>query len=260
MRRITLFFTLHVICIAKLLGGELVLSGAYQGKDVFVQNPFNRVTSSFCTQKLFVNDRLVLEDPKVSAFKIDLSYLAIDDLVVIRIEHREGCRPTIINQYVLKTVADFKFLSAEVDNNSVRWTTFGEKQPGVFTVQRETQKPGWEELGSVQGKQNLSDNFYAMSAGHVKGENKYRVRYSSNDGFEAYSLDLYYTKVDTLITFKPVIATSQLTLSDSTAFKVLDFQGKLIKQGSGREVLLINLKPGEYFLEIQNRREKFIKK
>ncbi|MEM8566418.1 MAG: T9SS type A sorting domain-containing protein [Bacteroidota bacterium] len=242
------------------LSGELVLSGAYQGKDVFVQNPYNRSSSSFCTEKVFVNDRLVLENPKVSAFKIDLSHLSVNDLVVIRIGHKEGCRPTVINQYVLKTVSDFKFLSAEVDNNSVRWTTFAEKQPGTFTVERETKKLEWAKVGTVSGKQNLSDNLYALSANHEKGVNKYRIRYQASTGYEGYSLDLYYTRADTLITFRPAIVTSQINLSDSTTYKVLDFQGKLVKQGNGREILLLNLKPGEYFLEIQNRREKFIKK
>lgn len=260
MRRIIAVVFISLICVSLSLAGELVLSGAYQGKDVFVQNPYNRSSSSFCTEKVFVNDRLVIENPKVSAFKIDLSYLSINDLVVIRIEHAEGCRPTIINQYVLKTVSDFKFLSAEVDNNSIRWTTFGEKQAGQFEVQRETTKLEWDKVGAVDGKQNLADNLYALPAAHIKGQNKYRVKYSTITGFEAYSLDLYYTKADTLITFRPAIVTSQITLSDSAAFKVLDFQGKLVKQGSGREILLMNLKPGEYFLEIQNRKEKFIKK
>ncbi|MEM7108245.1 MAG: T9SS type A sorting domain-containing protein [Bacteroidota bacterium] len=260
MQSIATFSLTFLASISLGFAGELVLSGAYQGKDVFVQNPYNRTSSSFCTEKVFVNDRLVLENPKVSAFKIDLSYLSVNDLVVIRIEHKEGCRPTIINQYVLKTVSDFKFLSAEVDNNSIRWTTFGEKQPGTFTVERETRKLEWSNVGAVNGKQNLSDNLYALSANHKKGENKYRIRYQARDGFEDYSLDLYYTRTDTLITFRPTIVTSQINLSDSTAFKVLDFQGKLIKQGSGSEILLLNLKPGEYFLEIQNRREKFIKK
>ena len=260
MRRIVTTSFILSVCVSLGAAGELVLSGAYQGKDVFVQNPYNRSSASFCTEKVFVNDRLILENPKVSAFKIDLSYLSINDLVVIRITHSEGCRPTIINQYVLKTVSDFKFLSAEVDNNSIRWATFGEKLPGRFTLERQNEKLEWNTLNSVEGKQNLADNLYALSTNHVKGENKYRIKYVNDQGFKSYSLDLYYTKADTLITFRPAIVTSQIILSDSTAFKVLDFQGKLIKKGNGREILLLNLKPGAYFLEIQNRREKFIKK
>ena len=242
------------------MAGEIVLSGAYQGQDVFVRNPFNRATSSFCTQNVFVNDRLVLENPKVSAYKIDLSYLKPNDLVVIRIEHAEGCRPTIINSHVLKDVKDFEFLSAEVDNNSVRWSTSGEKEKGLFIIERMDSREAWTALDRVNAKMGTRDNLYAVPAQHQRGDNQYRIKYEAQSGAVTYSLDLYYTKTDTLITFRPAIATSQLTLSDSTAFKIFSFDGQLVKQGSGREILLLNLKPGEYLLEIQNRREKFIKK
>ncbi|TRX49496.1 T9SS type A sorting domain-containing protein [Fulvivirga sp. M361] len=259
MRWIILSF-FYLIFSNVAFSGEIVLSGAYQGRDIFVQNPYNRAASGFCTQAVFVNDRLVLESPKVSAFKIDLSYLRTNDLVVIRIEHLEGCRPTIINPQVLHPVDNFQFLSAEVDHNSIRWATSGEKESGQFAIEQEQENAEWTIIDRVVAKEELQGSQYAVSTQHHKGENKYRVMYETDEGFQAYSLELYYTQTDTLITFRPQIVTSQITLSDSANYQVFDFQGKVIKKGVGREIFLSDLKPGEYYLEIQNRKEKFIKR
>ncbi len=258
--RLTCLMVFSLISNGLLWAGEIVLSGAYQGKDIFVQNPWNRSTSGFCTQAVYVNDRKVLENPRVSAFKIDLSYLTPNDLVVIRIEHAEGCRPTIINPYVLKAVTDFKFLSVEVDNNSIRWVTVGEKEEGQFNLEQLSEDQEWLMMDKVEARKGLSQNLYARPASHRKGENTYRVKYETSGGHLTYSLEVYYTHTDSLITFQPAIATSTITLSDSTEYRILDFQGKVVKKGNGRNILLTELRPGEYYLEIQNRREKFIKR
>ena len=92
-------------------GNELVLSGTYTGTDIFVQNPFNRKLNKFCTEKVFVNDRIIFENPSISAYKIDLSYLKIEDLVVIRIVYSEGCVPTIVNPHALKKSKNFQLHS-----------------------------------------------------------------------------------------------------------------------------------------------------
>ena len=240
--------------------GEIVLFGEYQGKDVFVQNPYHRVASTFCTTAVYVNDRLVLDGPKVSAFKIDLSYLKVKDLVVIRIEHLEGCRPTIINPQVLQPVEDFKFLSTEVDNNSIRWITAGEREEGAFEIEKWHEGDQWQVIHKINAKRGLRDNLYAVPAQHTRGENQYRVKYEGKSGYLEYSLEVYYTHTDSLITFQPQIVTTRITLSDSTGYQVVDFLGRVIKKGQGREIMLAELKPGEYYLEIQNRREKFIKR
>ena len=258
--KLTCLMFLCLVPSGLVWAGEIVLFGEYQGKNVFVQNPYHRSASTFCTTSVFVNDRLVLDSPKVSAFKIDLSYLKIKDLVVIRIEHLEGCRPTIINPQVLQPVEDFRFLGTEVDNNSIRWITAGEREEGIFEVEKRVGEEGWQVIHKTKTKRGLRDNLYAVSATHTKGQNQYRVKYEGESGSLLYSLEVYYTHTDSLITFQPQIVTSQITLSDSTGYQIVDFLGKVIKKGQGREILLLELKPGEYYLEIQDRREKFIKR
>jgi len=241
-------------------GGEIVISGSYQGKDIYVQNPFDQTTKKFCTQTVYVNDRLVFEQPKVSAYKIDLSYLSVNDLVVIRIAYSEGCKPRVVNPQVLKSAKTaFKFLSAETDHNSITWMTEGESLEGKYFVEQQTEEHDWEIIDTVNTKNESSVNSYTVAAPHDKGVNAYRIKYKGDGGEVIYSIESAFTKSDK-ITFYPSVATTTLTLSDTAEFVITDYFGKAVKKGEGIEIFIDDLKPGEYYLNIQNRKEKFVKK
>lgn len=247
-----------LMSLSSAMAGELVLSGTYSGKDLFVRNPFNRSSNSFCTQEVYVNDRKIYDNPRVSAFKIDLSYLRVSDLVVIRITYADGCEPKVVNPQVIQTPETFQFLSSVVDNNSISWTTLGES-PGSYIVEHTDSIHSWYAIDSVNTKNALTTNLYAIPAPHTKGENIYRIRYKSPEK-QVYSVEMFFTSTDTPITFSPSIATSTITLSDSTSYEITDFWGKLIKKGSGIEINVLDLKPGQYYLSFQNRKQKFVKK
>ena len=242
-----------------LFAGEIVLSGTYQGKDLYIQNPFNTATSSFCTDAVYINDRLVLDHPKASAFKIDLSFLSESDLVVIRILFQDDCQPGVVNPQVLKAPQDFQFLTAQADNNSVTWTAKGDKN-GTYYLEHKWEKNDWDIVDTVEVISVFEQNKYAVEPSYLKGSNNYRVKFIDKDNEEFYSVEFQFTAADNYITFYPKIATSQLKLSDSCYFEVSDFFGKVIKKGAGRDVILIDLKPGKYYLNIQNRKEVFIKR
>jgi hypothetical protein len=258
---IGLRLSLLLTCISSFtLANELVLTGSYQGKDIFVQNPYNKSANTFCTQAVFVNDRQVFDHPNISAYKIDLSFLNIDDLVVVRITYSDGCEPRIVNPQVLRAPQNFQFLTVQADNNSITWTTRGEIPGGLYYTEHQWQNKEWIVVDTIIGKGNFENNKYAVPPAHLKGDNKYRIRYNSFDQKLYYSIEFLYTAADTYITFYPRIASTQLLLSDSTAYEITDFYGKVVKKGEGRDILLLGLKPGKYYLNIQNRQEQFIKK
>lgn len=259
VKKFVVFIFISVFGAQSMQAAELVLSGAYQGKDVYVQNPYDVQSKQFCTIGVFVNDRRVYDNPKVSAYKIDLSYLEINDLVIIRIEHSEGCKPRIVNPQVLKKAdIGFAILSTEANHNSINWTTKGE-EGGTYIVEQKTEEKDWTQIDTLQAKGALGTNLYTIPAHHQKGENAYRVKYINESGEVRYSVEMFFTMADR-ITFYPVIATSTLTLSDSASYVITDFLGKEVKRGEGIEIPIQDLKPGEYYLSIQNRKERFVKK
>lgn len=80
-------------------GQELVLEGTFQGKNVFVQNPYSSDGVGFCVQKVEVNGAEVSSKIDASAFEIDLMALGLKegDEVSIRIVHKSDCLPKILN-------------------------------------------------------------------------------------------------------------------------------------------------------------------
>ncbi|UII30531.1 T9SS type A sorting domain-containing protein [Fulvivirga ulvae] len=255
------FFSIWLLICGPLYGGEIVLSGTYQGKSVFVQNPFNHSRNTFCTREVFVNDRKLFDAPQISAFKIDLTHLQLNDLVVIRITFDDGCMPRVVNPQVIQTPKRFQFVSSQSDNQSISWVTAGEVPGGQFVIERyEHSRKRWEVFRSLLSKGRLDNNQYAILADHYTGENRYRIRYEDPEGAVIYSLELDYTSTETPVTFYPLVATTKLTFSDSTRYSITDYYGKLVKEGEGMQVDISDLSPGEYYLNIQNRKEKFVKK
>ena len=247
-----------------LLAGEIVLQGIYRGKDLYIKNPYDPDQGRFCTDKVFVNDELSVETPRASAFRVDLSHLRMGAIVVVRIEFQDGCLPQVINPQVLQESRGFRFLSARATNNAVEWATEGEAGDGHFVVERETwdfdSTRIWEDWKEIESKGELGRNSYNTGAENFPGENKYRIRYVRPEQEPAYSVALIYTSTVTPITFSPVSVTTRIELSESTYYEVADRNGKLLKSGTGKTIQLQELKPGEYFLKIQNRIERFVKK
>jgi hypothetical protein len=62
------------------------------------------------------------------------------------------------------------------------------------------------------------------------------------------------------ISFFPTLVVDKITLSRESDYTVVDAYGNQIANGKGVEIDLINLKEGLYFLYVDNREEKFVKK
>ena len=79
--------------------GTLVLEGNYQGKNLFIQNPFSEAGVGFCVYEVTVNDQIATDEINSSAFEIDMGNfgLKIGDKVVVKIKHKDGCTPLVLN-------------------------------------------------------------------------------------------------------------------------------------------------------------------
>ncbi len=121
---------------ATCFAGEVVLSGVYQGKNLFVQNPFAPDKQNYCADEVYVNNVKRMANIRQSAFEIDLSHLEIDDAVTIRIIHKDGCAPKVINPQVLRPSTTFIFNSIKVDENSIDWTSTGETPKYMYNVEQ----------------------------------------------------------------------------------------------------------------------------
>lgn len=250
-----------VMTMSTLWAGEIVLVGKYKGKDVYVQNPYDDKKQTYCTIAVFVNDRKVQDYPEASAYTIDLSYLNMGDLVVLRIEHSDECKPKVVNPQVLTHDLGFEFMLEQVGNNSISWNTKGELPEGKFEIEQlDTLGLNWNIIRETVGKGSIETNQYSVSPNHHDGENQYRIKYTDSEGVEAYSLKLLFTYTQDPVQFSPRIkVTSKIKLSREIPYNITDMNGNIVKEGTGKVIMVQDLKRGLYFLNIQNRSERFVK-
>lgn len=189
-----------IMSTTALASEVLIISGEYSGKNLYVQNPL-LPDNRFSTEQVFVNDQLVLSNPMTSAFTVNLSHLAINQPVEVRIIHRERYQPRIINPHVLHgntinstassgpVVNVFRWIN--VDGTTLRWLTHGERGGGVFEVQRKLQGQ-WVSLDTIPAKPQSDESVYRVLVAHEKGQNGYRIKLTDRDGYVTYSDPIEY--------------------------------------------------------------------
>ncbi len=255
-------FTILFVCISPLLRAQLTeftTTGEYQGKSIYVQNPLSEDKINFCVSEVYLNEKLINISPKTSAFVIDLSNLKVGDPVFIKITHKEGCVPKIINPQVIRSKSKFEFLNIYADALSLHWTTIGELPYSKFFIEHYKNR-SWVNIATISGKGSFESNQYNLKPEHHTGDNKYRIKYVQNDGKIFFSRVFDYFNDVEPISFYPALVVDKITLSRESDYAVVDSYGNRIYQGKGSVIDVNNLKEGLYFLYIDNREEKFVKK
>lgn len=237
---------------------EVVLTGVYNGKNLYVQNPLSSNMKDYCTQEVWVNGERVFLNPRSSAFTVNLSHLKAQEPVAVKILYSSGCVPKVINPQVIRTRNNFRYLTIQVDQQKVEWLTAGELESGKFFVEKLTEQR-WQPVVSVEayGKDNSR---YQAVVEHHSGENQYRIKYLQEDGETFYSRVYNYESAIEPVTFAPTRVSDKIYLSRETEYAVSDPKGNQLLQGIGKEISLGHLAPGLYYLNIDNRTEKFYKK
>lgn len=247
------------LCIGNLQAGVVVLTGLYQGKDIYVQNPLSENQKDYCTKEVFLNDVKVLTNIKSSVFEVKLAKLNLGDSVNIRIVHTNGCQPKILNPHVIKVNSAFKFLAFTVDEKKLVWETRGEKATGKVFVEQYLNN-AWSVVVELPAKGSSTHNAYTQNELHCSGRNKYRIKYEERDGLTFYSTVVEYASNKPPVSFYPKRVTSIVKFSREISYEVIDNLGNSVKKGYGAEVDMSDLKEGLYYLNFDNKREKVLKK
>src|SRR3954467_13307608 len=91
----------------------IILEGNYQGKVLYVQNPFAPGGVGFCVTEVKVNGNTTTDETNSSAFEVDLKSqnLAMGEKIEVKIFHKDGCKPKILNPEVLKPKSTFEIIN-----------------------------------------------------------------------------------------------------------------------------------------------------
>ncbi len=241
-------------------GGIITLEGVYQGKNLYVQNPFAGSGVGFCATEVLVNDVKSTDEIQSSAFEIDLSVykLKIGDKVKVVIKHKDDCKPKVLNPENLKPTSTFEVVAFKAEEGVIKFTVKGESGSLPFVVEQFRWNK-WVKAGEVQGKGTAEENNYSMKINNHSGINKFRIQQTDYRG-PKYSNTIQFRSSTKEVTFYPVKASKDLIFSDETMYEIFDQYGNLVKKGVGTQVDISSMPKGPYYLNYDNKTDNFIRK
>lgn len=268
MKKISFFVTTVILLASLHLNAAVIqIDGSYQGKNLYVQNPFAGSGVGFCTIEVMVNDVKSTDEIQSSAYEIDFANfkLNVGDKIVVRIKHKDDCKPKVLNPEVLKPKSTFQVISIKADENLLKWTAKGEGGPLPYIVEQFRWNK-WVKVGEVAGKGEAASHDYSYKVKHHSGINKYRVQQTDFTGKPNTSAPVQFKSSIAELTFSPAKASKDVFFQTpdkkaaETMFEIYDSYGNLVKKGFDKQVDVAGLSKGVYYLNYDNKTDKFIKK
>lgn len=258
-----LFSVLLCVTVAwNSVAGVIILEGVYQGKNLYVQNPFAGSGVGFCTFEVTINGDISTDEISSSAFEIDFSNysLKLGDRVTVKINHHNDCRPKVLNPEVLEPKSTFEIVNISVDRDGVlKWKSKNETGELDYVVEQFRWNK-WVKVGEVKGKGKVDEQNYSYQVKPHSGENTFRVKQTDYTNKPRYGPSVKYTDdAITPITFSPRKVKKILIFSHETMFEVYDAYGNIVKKGFANQIDVLNLDKGIYYLNYDSKSERFIK-
>ncbi|MCC7301082.1 MAG: hypothetical protein IT233_00420 [Bacteroidia bacterium] len=243
--------------------GVIIIEGNYQGKNLYVQNPFAGSGVGFCVTKVLVNGSVTTDEYNSSAFEIDFTnhQLKIGDKVEVKIEHKDDCKPKVLNPEVLKPKSTYEVTTMTSDpDGTIKWKTKGEQGKLPFIVEQYRWNK-WVKVGEVDGIGTPGENSYSFKVSPHYGENKVRIKQVDYTSTPRYSRPVTFTSNIAQIKCNTLKTKDFLIFEGGeTMYEIFDKFGNMVKKGYGAKVDVSNLKADVYYLNYDNTTTEFIKK
>ena len=262
MNRLILIIFFNILFSSAFSQDTIILQGHYYNKNLYIINPPVDSDTTFCVQKVIVNNQESKDELHSNSFEVDFSLLNIipDTKIKILIIHNTSCNPKIVNPEVIQTQSIFSFVNIKTDKTGkIIWTIKGETYGSFIIEQYRWNK--WVTAGEVENMDTLKKNTYAFEMKPHFGINQFKVSHTDEKGIVVYSKIIKYRQ----ITIKEVFLTSSkvtenITFTGETAFEVFDEKGNFIMDGFGTQISVIDLPKGKYWLNYDNKTEIITKK
>jgi hypothetical protein len=258
------FIALAFVLSLPGIAGVIVLEGNYQGKNLFIQNPFSEAGVGFCVFEVSVNGQIATDEINSSAFEVDMKNfgLKLGDPVVVKIKHKDGCTPVVLNPEVLKPKSTFDIVKQSIANDGTyTWVTSNETGELPYIVEQKRWNK-WVKVGEVMGAGKPGENSYSFKVTPHSGENTFRVKQVDLTKRSRFSQSVTYTNPSVAaVTWGPEKPKDLITFSASTLYEIYDQYGNIVKRGYANSVDVSTLKKDLYYLNYDNKMgETFIKR
>lgn len=241
---------------------EIVLTGIYQEKNLYVMNPFAADGESFCITEIMVNGSQTSDDINSSAFEIDLSVLNLkkgDELNIV-IKHKDGCTPKVINPDAIKPQSSFTVTTIKIDkNDNLTFTTSGESGSLPFIVEQFRWNK-WMKVATVDGKGTAELNTYTVKISLHSGYNRFRVKQVDYTRKPRYGKELKFRSMIAEVTYSFSKPYTDIYFSSETMYEIYNSKGAIMAKGVGLKADVSTFPAGNYFLNYDAKTETFKKK
>lgn len=240
----------------------LEVSGLYQGENLLVVNETTPDGVGFCCYQVRVNGLLTGDQVNSHAFEIDLAAhgLVLGKGVSVRLLHRPGCAPRILNPEVILPSPGFELVSfTALPSGEVSWVTSAERGRMPFVLQQRKWNK-WVDVVRVDGQGGPEEARYAAQVQPIPGENWLRLTHLAPDGTLAVKGEVRFEAAVPTISMEHFVKDQRIQFSRPTQYEVIDIYGTVVLRGRGDEVILRYLARGEYFVNFGGRSETFKKR
>ncbi len=227
--------------------GSTSVAGVYQGRPIFIQNTFDPIEKDFCIKEIKVNERLITFNKNISAIKVDFEKVDLFAPVTIHITHKETCRPIIINPDAIFYHSIFSFSEINISDSTLTWSTLGEKEGGMFVVEK-IDMGIWQEEAEVEATGSFENASYKHFPKIDEGSNKFRIKYLLPDGKYLYSREIDFHFYPDPVTFRPQKTDKMIFFSRPASFKIYDAGNTVVMDGVGKEADVSRLPRGSYVI------------
>lgn len=248
---ISLFLTLStLICNAEVV----VISGIYQGKDLYVKNPVTAGGIGFCIFEVLVNGNITSDEVNSPAFAVDLAVWGLKqgDPVEIVLRCKENCDVKIINPEVIYPNSTYEVTQIDLSPEGLlSWTTIKESASIPYIVEQ-FRWNRWVKVGEVTGAGKATENRYTFQATLHSGTNTFRV-YQLDFKGQRTSQEVKVVSDTPEVTLKSTKINSSIDFSKETEYEIYSEYGALVKTGRGASVDATSFYKGKYYVSFDNK-------
>ena len=258
------FVSLHISAQDE---ATIFVEGVYQGKNIFIKNPFSASGIGFCVNEILVNGNPSADEIASSAFEIDLKQhqLRVGQKLEIKINHKSDCKPKVLNIEAIRPKSTYEVVSMEVNEDGLmKWTTKNEQGKIPYIIEQFRWNK-WVKIGELDGAGTSEYNNYEFKVAPHSGKNTFRLAQTDYTGNTRLSKSIEYISQACNIVFTPAKVSKDIYfdcsgLASETQYEIYDKYGNIVKMGFGNKIDCRNLKKGAYFLNYDNKMGEFIKK
>ncbi|MBN2681585.1 MAG: hypothetical protein JXR58_03700 [Bacteroidales bacterium] len=252
-----------LVASTQMRASEIKLDGIFQGKNLYVMNPFASSGVGFCVYEVTVNGQVTTDEIMSSAFEVDLSIFQFNlgDQLSVVIKHKENCKPKVLNPEVLKPKSTFETsaINVSTDGKKLTWTTTGEAGQLAFDIQQFRWNK-WVKVGEVQGVGTPGENAYSFDINLHSGKNRFRVKQTDYTKKHRYSTETFYNAKFPPVTLSKKKVEDVVEFNMETMYEIYDNYGNIVLKGTGKTVDVKALSNGKYYLNFDNQMEEIQKK